>query len=63
MISLKMLTFALLVLISHRRVAVDAIPLSERMLEEGKYILIPIGGGQTFYDNDVPDLTVCQVSR
>ena len=59
MISLKMLTFVLLVLISHRRVAVDAIPL----LEEGKYILIPIGGGQTFYDNDVPDLTVCQVSR
>ena len=59
MISLKMLTFALLVLISNRKVAVDAIPL----LEEGKYILIPIGGGQTFYDNDVPDLTVCQVSR
>ena len=57
MISLKMLTFALLVLISNRKVAVDAIPL----LEEGKYILIPIGGGQTFYDNDVPDLTVCQV--
>ena len=55
MISYKMLTIVLLVFISHR--SVDAIPLPERMLEEGGYLIIPIGG-PTFYDNDLQDITV-----
>ena len=55
-----MLTIVLLVFISHQSVTVDAIPLPQRMLEEGSYLIIPIGGGQTFYDNDVQDLAVGQ---
>ena len=58
MISYKMWTIVLLVFISHHSVTVDAIPLPQRMLEEGSYLIIPIGGGQTFYDNDVQDLAV-----
>ena len=60
MISYKMLTIVLLVFISHRSLNVDAVPLPERMLDEGRYLIIPIGGGQTFYDNDFQDLTVGQ---
>ena len=60
MISYKMWTIVLLVFISHQSVTVDAIPLPQRMLEEGSYLIIPIGGGQTFYDNEVQDLAVGQ---
>ncbi len=55
-----MLTIVLLVFITHRSLNVDGIPLPERMLDEERYLIIPISGAQTFYDNDVQDLTVGQ---
>ena len=58
MISYKMWTIVLLIFISHQSLNVDAIPLPERMLDEGRYLIIPIGGAQTFYDNDMQDLMV-----
>merc|ERR1712062_250392 len=61
MISYKMWTIVLLVCISHQRATVDAIPLPQRMLEEGSYLIIPIGGG--LYDTEVQDLADGMFSR
>ena len=62
MISYKMLTIVLLVFVSQRSISVEAIPLPERMLEEGRFLIIPIGG-QTVYDNDIQDLTVGRMAH
>ena len=62
MISYKMLTIVLLVFVSQQSISVEAIPLPERMLEEGRFLIIPIGG-QTVYDNDIQDLTVGRMAH